>query len=204
MFYLKSHISSTSLPITIVLLYMSASSAYSAKKANSIACPGIFITWQDYKTRNIIAVEEIKLNHLFSGHYIEVVKNGKDIRYNKDSIFGYEDEKGRDYRFYKIYNDEYQILENLDMVIYVTYSPTHAPKGVSQPMMPYFYFSKSVNTEIIPLTLPNLINAFPENHNFHHELEDEFKKGRPLSTYDEANKMFRVNYLLNLSKTKSE
>jgi len=186
------------------MTFMGLSSAYSTKKADPLPHPGIFMTCQDYKTRNITIVDEIKLNHLFSGHYIDIVKDGKDARYNKDSIFGYEDEKGKDYRFYKIYDDEYQILENLDMVIYVTYTPTHVPKGISQPMMPYFYFSKDLNSEIIPLTRSNLITAFPDNHNFHHELEDEFKVGKPVSIYDEINKMFRVNYLLHLSKTKSE
>jgi len=150
----------------------------------------------------MISVEELKLNHLFLGHYIDAIKDGKEIKYSKDSIFGYEDEKGKDYRFYKLYDDEYQILENLDMVIYVTYSPTHVPKGISQPMMPYFYFSKDLNSEIIPLTRANLINAYPENHSFHHELDDEFKNGALVSTYDEANKMFKVNHLLHVSKTK--
>ncbi len=160
------------------------------------------MTWQDYKSKKIVPVQEIKLNHLFSGHYIDVIKDGKEIRYNKDSIYGYEDERGKDYRFYKIYDDEYQIWENRDMVIYVTYSPTHVAKGISQPMMPYFYFSKNLSSEIIPLTLSNLINAYPENHNFHHELEDEFKKGTPVSLYDDEHKMFRVNYLLNQSLKK--
>ena len=160
---------------------------------------GIFLNWQDYRDHKIIPVEKIKLNHLLSGACFDAIQNRKAIRYCKDSIFGYSDETGKSYRFYKQYDDEYQIAENHYIVIYIIYKPTYTSKGLSEPLVPVYFFSKNLNSEIMRLTVPNLINAFPENHKFHHELEDEFKNNVPISLYDEQHNMFLVNYILSQS-----
>jgi len=180
-------------------MFMSVSSAHSAKKEETIFHQGVFKTSKDYMTNKINPAEKINLNHLFSGHYINVIEDGKEVRYCKDSIFGYKDAKGRDYRFYKVYNDEYRILENQNMVIYMIFSPTHTPKGIAQPMMPYFYFSITLNSDILPLTIINLKKAYPDNLKFHDLLDQEFGTGIPLSFYDTQNKTYRVNYILSES-----
>jgi hypothetical protein len=201
--WLSSSLEMTRLKIVLVIL-LSIAIDLTNISAQANNQQGIFLSWQDYRDHKMISVEKIKLNHLLSGVCLDATENGKSVRYCKDSIFGYSDESGKAYRFYKQYDDEYQVLEYHEIVIYVIYKPTYTSKGLSEPLVPMYFFSKALNTEIMRLTVPNLINAFPELHTFHHELEDEFKNGTPVSLYDEQHKMFMVNYLLSLSKNKSE
>jgi len=55
------------------------------------------------------------------------------------------------------------------------------------------------NAEVLPLTLRNLKNAFPDNHSFHDLLDMTFKNDANLNRYDEFHKMFKVNRLLAAS-----
>lgn len=160
---------------------------------------GIFLTWQDYQNNKIIQADKIVLNHLLSGKCVNIQKNERDTSLCKDSIFGYRDETGKTYRFYKEYDDEYEILESRYMVIYVVYKPTYTSKGLAAPLRPVYFFSKSLNSEIMRLTIPNLTNAWPDNHKFHHALDDEFGNGTSVSQYDDKHNMFRVNYILGES-----
>ena len=157
---------------------------------------GIFLSAMDYQNNRIISVQKMNLNHLLSGKYVEVVRNGKELRYSKDSIFGYRDEHGKNYRFYRKYDDEYQIEEQKSMVIYILFIPRQTSKGLAEPMEPTYFFSKTLDDEIKPLSMENLINTWPDNHNFHHLLGEEFEEGASLSLYDSEHKMFRINYLL--------
>src|ERR1017187_8750686 len=185
--------------LVIIVLIIGTAVVYFTKKADASPQKGIFMTWQDYKQNEIKPAEKINLNHLSSSRYVDIIEEGKKYRYCKDSIFGYRDADGKDYRFFKIYNDEYQILENLDMVIYVIYNPTHTSKGISQPLTPDYYFSKALNSDVLPLTILNFKSVYPDNLKFHDLLDREFGNGLPLSFYDNANKMFRVNYILKQS-----
>ena len=135
----------------------------SAQKADSISYSGIFMNAIDYQGGKLtysmnceIQSGKIKLNHFFSKNYIDVINGDKKIQLYKDSIYGYRDCKQIDHRFYKEYDHEYQIAENKNMVIYIADVPVTASTGKSVQLVPSYFFSKTIDSEIFPLTVINL------------------------------------------------
>jgi len=173
-----------------------------AQTSKTRSVSGIYMSWKDYKEGNLLPAEKIHLNQFLANRCIDIVNNGIKKRYCKDSIFGYQDKKHRVFRFFKSYEDAYEILENRELVIYLLYIPLHNSKGLSPNQQPVYYFSKSLSSKIEPLTIYNLKLAFPDNHEFHHYLDDVFGYGTPLSTYDNENKTYKVNYILSKSLNK--
>jgi hypothetical protein len=92
-------------------------------------------------------------------------------------------------------NVRYEILEAKDIYIYST--DVLVRKGTSEKA---FFFSAGPNGDIMPLTILNLKNAFPNNHAFHDNLDMAFKHDSDLTKYDDFHKMFRVNRLLLASE----
>jgi hypothetical protein len=181
-----------------VLLILFSGSVFSQGQDNSIT-QGIYKTSEDFISRKVIPAKKILLHHFNSSHYLDIVQSEKKLRINKDSTFGYRDKTGKNYRFYKMYNDEYEILENVNLVIYVIYNPTHTSKGISPPYIPSYYFSKTLDSDIFPLSIRNLKKAYPDNIKFHDLLDTEFTDGKAVSAYDDVNKSFKVNVLLKKS-----
>ena len=62
-----------------------------------------------------------------------------------------------------------------------------------------YFFSKGLDEDIIPLTLRNLKEAFPENHKFHDSLDANFSGNKPVSSYDDFHKTYKVNRILEVS-----
>jgi hypothetical protein len=169
---------------------------------------GLYKSWQDYKRGTLLCAlnpdsskDKIKLHHLLSGRYIDLKRSGKRYRYAKDSIFGYSDEQQHHYRFYKSYDKEYLILENGTITIYLADISVRSSYGKNTKSIPTYFFSKELNSEILPLTILNLKRAFPDDLKFHNMLDMEFGGGEPLSAYSAADTMYKVNLLLTKSKT---
>jgi hypothetical protein len=100
-----------------------------------------------------------------------------------------------DARNYRIVgNDRYQIVEAKALHIYTL--DVIVRKGASEKT---YFFSVGPNGDILPLTILNLKNAFPDNHTFHDLLDMSFKHDSDLTKYDEFHKMFKVNRLLAAS-----
>lgn len=59
-----------------------------------------------------------------------------------------------------------------------------------------FFFSKTGDGAIQPLTLLNLKNTFPKRRDLHDELDQWFKRDADLSTYDSYHGKFKINHLL--------
>ena len=177
-----------------------------AQKSDTIAYSGIFINYQDYKG-NKLSYEvncdsssgKIKLNHFLSKNYIDVFKKGKKIQLYKDSIFGFRDCHQNDYRFFTERDKEYQILENKTIVIYVADVAVTSANGKAREFVKKYFFSTTLNSAILPLTISNLKNSFPDNVKFHNKLDQEFSSEKDISTFDNNNKMYKVNYLLSQS-----
>src|SRR5690606_37851858 len=55
--------------------------------------------------------------------------------------------------------------------------------GKTQPAQTKWYFSKDAAWPIQPLTIGNLVGAFPDNHVFHDAIMAEFKTEGELSRY---------------------
>jgi hypothetical protein len=186
--------------LLIVLLLLNAKS-YS-QTSRIIGYSGIYMTLQDYEEGKLSfeancdsSSRKIKLHHFFSGKYVDIIRNDKKYRLSKDSIFGYRDCKGYDYRFYENYDHEYQIEEAKSIVIYsvLMADPTYTGKGVK--LVRTYFFSKTINSAIMPLTVRNLKQIFPRNAMFCNLLDTD----EDVITYDTIHKMYKVNYLMSLS-----
>src|SRR5438128_1140960 len=75
---------------------------------------------------------------------------------------------GRSFR--TVGSHRYEILEARDLVIYST--DVIVRKGTLEKA---YFFSVGPKGEILPLTILNLKNAFPDNHVFHDSLDMMFK-----------------------------
>ena len=163
---------------------------------------GIYKSAEDYKNGKLsceisaASKGKIKLHDFFSGKYVDVITYGKNYRFCEDSIFGYRDSKKEDFRFYKTYDKEYRILENKDIVVYLGsarishYNDKHIQFG------PAYFFSKTADSPVLPLTILNLKRAFPENLKFHDMLDMEFGNTQEINPSD----IFKINQLLNQTK----
>ncbi|MCB9352352.1 MAG: hypothetical protein H6573_33400 [Lewinellaceae bacterium] len=159
---------------------------------------GIYMNSEDF-TNGVLnhsidcAMEKHKIFAPKKKNVIKVVREGQKYKYEKSNIYGYKDCQGKDYRFFDGQN--YQVNEIGKVVIY--------QQGVSKPAIgedpgavAKFFFSKGLDEDIIPLTLMNLKEAFPENHPFHDALDAYFSGNTPVSSYDEFHKTYKVNRIL--------
>ncbi len=168
---------------------------------------GIYMSWQDYqagKLSNVLNCDskpvKIKLHHFFSSTCIYIQQGEQEVRFCKDSIFGYRDCAQNTFRFYKTNDDEYRIVENQNIVIYTSDIPVTDIPGKTIKLIPGWFFSASISSDILPLTINNLKRAFPNNLKFHDFLDVEFNSSQNISEYDTIHKMYKVNYLFNKSK----
>jgi len=100
-----------------------------------------------------------------------------------------------DTRNYRVVgNGRYQILEAKTLYIYSL--DVLVRKGTSEKT---YFFSVGPSGNVLPLTILNLKNAFPDNHTFHDLLDMAFKHDSDLTRYDAFHKMFKVNRLLDAS-----
>jgi hypothetical protein len=88
--------------------------------------------------------------------------------------------------------DQYQIVEARTLYIYTL--DTIVRKGALEKT---YFFSVGAKGDVLPLTILNLKNAFPDNHAFHDFLDMSFKHDSDLTKFDEFHKMFKVNRLLD-------
>jgi hypothetical protein len=179
-----------------------------AQNSNSIHQSGIYMTWENYLNGKLSCTQDcdsplgkIKLNHFFSGNYVEVYKGEEKIKLQKDSIFGYLDCNQKAYRFYKSYDSEYLIAENKTIVIYTCDIPVAFSSGKRNRLVPMFFFSTSLQTGIYPLTVINLKKAFPGNLKLHDLLDVEFDGIKDISVYDSLHQTYKVNFLFSQSLT---
>ena len=144
-----------------------------------------------------LAVDTRTMTHVIDRHtllnkpYVDVQHDGRTVRYAKKDIFGFRDGEGRDVRFSG--NREFTIAEAGPLYLYT--SQRVAPDGKRTRTVTQHWFSRTVSSEMLPLTKENLKRAFPEQHGFHHLLDMNFPDAASLSAYDSAAKTFRINAL---------
>ncbi len=187
----------------LVLSTLNTLSSYA--QGAGLGISGIYMNSREYSAGKLSlsfscnSSAKIKLHHTFAGKYAEVINGGMKTRLYKDSIFGYHNSDNEDYRFYKSYDEEFRILESKGIVIYSSYVRASSPTGKKNDLALTYYFSKTIDSEILPLTVWNLKRAFPGNIKLHELLDLEFGSGKPLSTYLAKDKIYLINYLLNKS-----
>src|ERR1035437_7888179 len=160
---------------TIVFVFLILFVKFSfAQKSDTIAYSGIYMNSKDYKGSKLSyevscdsSSGKIRLNHFLSKNYIDVFKKEKKIQLYKDSIFGYRDCKQNDYRFFTERDKEYQIVENKIIVIYVADVAVTSANGKAREFVQNYFFSTTLNSEILPLSVSNLKKAFSDNLKLH-------------------------------------
>ena len=186
----------TALILLLATLYQTAS-----------AQAGIYLYWQDYKEGKLNypvdcrkKSEKIKVHTFDAKSYIEIVQHDKKIQLSKDSIYGYRDCNGKDFRIVKDYCHTYQIVENKSIVIYTT--EVIEVKGKYCRIVPKFCFSNGLDANVLPLTFDNLEMVFPGNNKLRELLKTEFSSEYNIADYDKNHNMYKVNFLINESLKK--
>lgn len=171
-----------------------------AQKSDPKTQSGLYLTAEDYQNGKLTLPNtygkslKIRLKDFWGSRYLEVEHEGQKYRFHKDSIYAYQDDKGKVFRFFKNYSNEYRLLENKSLVIYSMDETDTRGKGIKRVTL--YFFSTSLKESIVPLTMENVKNAFPENHRLHDELDKYFKKDGELAEYDNRHKAFRINHIL--------
>lgn len=166
---------------------------------------GIYKTADDYTSRRLSYAinyktekHKIKTYLLFKGNTVRVKHQGITYDLRKAETYGYRDTKGKEYRF--ISEVEYAILNpGEQLLIYVYQHLAHSGKEANK-YQPSYFFSTGAASAPQPLTKENIKAAFPDNHNFHDELDAQFKNDKELYAYDRFHKMYKLNWILKNSK----
>ena len=164
-----------------------------AQKAEDTLTSGVYLTAEDFKngTLNYAADCKIKKNKIIIKKNTINVTRGKEVHKLDKDIYGYQPCTGKTFRMYKgkayvIFNPKEQIL----LYWYLRPTAGKIPGKIE------YHFSKDYRSELIPLTLLNLKNAYPDNHKFHDLLDANFQEDTQLIQYNEFYKEYKVNHLL--------
>lgn len=156
---------------------------------------GVFLNIADFQQRKLSygcdckkEKHSIKLGSLFNNHEITIALNGKKTKLKKADLFGYRDCDKKSYRFYE--DKEYRVISMLKIYMYYTEAEFGTGKGAT--IEDRFYFSVSLNSQIIPLTTEHLKEAYPDNVKFHDLLDSSFRSEAELSTFDKYMKKYKL------------
>ncbi|MEQ9469000.1 MAG: nuclear transport factor 2 family protein [Ekhidna sp.] len=126
-----------------------------------------------------------------------VVHNKQKIDLNKEEVYGYRDCKGRDFRFEN--NVSYEIIFIGHLILYSNYVDDGLDENGNMRRKKVYFFSKLLSSDIIPLSVENLKNAYPNNHKFHDLIDTNFSSGS-ITAYDDFHDTYKVNRYLALSR----
>lgn len=187
------------LKFSIILLALFLFKISAQATANIDPKSGIYLTASDYKNKQLhlsddqLTKNKFRLNEFFGGKTLTLSHKGEDHQFSKDSIYGYRDNDGSDYRFYKSYTEKYKILENGRIVIYERQQAGNKQTGF-KPLVSY-YFSDGVDGEVYLLSLDNLKKLFKDQPAFD-IIDANFRTDYDLAEYDKYHQTFRINRLL--------
>ena len=139
---------------------------------------------------------KLRLNEFSGRPYVTVKHGGKDYRMAKDSLFGFRDCDGHEYRF-AAGNEHYPILNSgEELLLY----KVERPAVGKNPGSVRLYFSPTAAAPIQSLTLLAVKRAFPGNHRFHDLLDAQLTQASDLTAYDQMHHMTKLNWLLRQSR----
>jgi hypothetical protein len=181
--------------IYIFLLIIIFSVSASGQKAlNYSGKSGIYRTYEDftakkltYETDNAKEPYSIKVDDYLTRPYVDVIYKGKKYSFLKKDIYGVSEGEERNFRFFN--NKEYLIVDTGKVYIYKLNNPA------SDKSLTYFYSLKG-NSKVMPLTLANLKNSYPENPRFRDLIDLYFKTDADLTAFDNYYKTYKLNRFL--------
>jgi hypothetical protein len=164
---------------------------------------GVYRTLEDFENNKLMYATndetdnyKIRFHEFLDKPYIIVKQNGEKFHVFKDEIYAYKN-KGNIVRTWNF--TQYYFLEKGPIWIYYKDVYTSQPKG-TQRVRKYF-FSTYGKGDILPLTLLNLKQTFPDNDLFHIYLDAQFRNDADLTRYDNYANKFKVNHLLEKTST---
>jgi hypothetical protein len=173
-----------------------------AQSCHTVA--GIYLSYQDFRNQKISfplhcdgKSEKLKLNVLLAGPTVTVQSNGERQTLDKDLLYGYSNCHGKRFRFYQ--HEAYEILDTSGFYLYYQYRSVEETRGKSLIKTDQYFFSRTDTENLIPLTVENLEEAFPDNEKFHYALEANFNRDVDLVAYDRFQKIYKIEYLFKQS-----
>ena len=188
--------------VSIILLALVFRAALASGQPNA-RTSGLYRSAADLRLHRLVlagncrtAKYRLRLNELLSRPYVTVTRLGQDRCILKDSLFGFRDCAGRDYRFVNN-NQHYPILNPGEELL--LYPVEQAPVGKT-PGLVRLFFSVTAAAPIQPLTVLNLKRAFPTNYRLHDLLDAQIHSQRDLMAFDDFHGMTKLNWLLQRSR----
>ena len=186
----------------LLALWVVFALASAARGQSSSLGSGLYRSAEDLRSHLLTLAVDCKTAthklrfHEFSGKpYLTLVHGGEAYQVAKDSLFGFRDCDGRDYRFASNHQ-HYPILNPGEaLLLYKLEQPTVG----KNPGYVHLFFSATGAGPIQPLTLLAVKQAFPANHRFHDLLDAQFQGG-DLTAYDAMHHMTKLNWLLQQSQ----
>jgi len=189
-----------SLFLIIPFLLFNLNSKLIAQKINE----GIYLSANDFTNNKISFVNnptnkkyKFHLYEIFNTSSVKIIIDDKTITLNKDSIFGYCDDKNISYRFYK--KAVYKIINPAEKILLYSKTSIEGTTKNHHSVTKYF-FSETANAPIYSLSKLNLKTVFDKNAYFHELLNVYFESDNELTSYDGANKIYLLNRIFEESK----
>lgn len=128
----------------------------------------------------------------FNKYVVKVVDGGESHTYYKWDVYGFKDKRNQVYRF----DDEktYRIVDTTAFLIYAR--EENIVRGKEKTRETRYYFSKSPESRILPLTIRNLKYSFP-NREFHNLLDLQFRTNLELMRYDSYYGEYKLKSIYN-------
>lgn len=178
----------------IIIMMMVSIQTNRLMAQNDTGKTGIYLTAQDYKAGKLSYVPEVgtklKLHDFWGGKHISVTAGSKKVRLSKSNVFGYRD-GGKDYRFYQ--NEAYEVLDTAGFPLYAHIQLIPRGKGYMQ--IENYFYSTSIATPVLNLTVANVYRSFPEQNDFRYSIRNYFHGDADLMAYDSINREYQIKYL---------
>ncbi len=177
----------------IMILILAGSSGIFANAQNKR--DGVYLSLRDYENSKPSYTKndgyKIHFNEFLKKPFITMNHDGQRSTVFKDEIFAFRhnDNVIRTWNLIP-----YNLLEQGIILIY--YKDQAVSRGKGMKAERKYFYSTADKDEIIPLTILNLKNSFPDKYLFQNFLDAQFKNDSELSLYDEFSKQYKVNQLL--------
>jgi len=160
---------------------------------------GLYLTYADFLSRKLSYTEDagnkIAIHEFIGMSKVTVTTNGQKLVLEKSKVFGYHDADGNDYRFAD--NKTYQVIDTTGFFIYSFDKLVQQGKGPKPTRV--YYFSKTINGELLPLTFRNIAIAFPENAKFRYMVQVASVYGVRPDDYDSQTNAYKIKELYTAS-----
>jgi len=167
-------------------------------QAQSNKVTGIFSSANDFKAGVLKSynINKIKVDVFLNTSDIIVYENGIKTKIKKSSIFGYQNSKKENYRFYN--NIEYKIIDTGNVCLYSEYHYENPVKGKGGMIkVEKIHFSVTLVSAIFSFTKENILKNFPESTRLRMWLLNSSSKVEELLQKDSNGKLLIQNLIVN-------